>query len=549
MPSRQRKQPENRRRTGCFQCKEKHVQCTEEKPSCRRCQRLGLVCERGIKLLFRDDAIQRGIQFGREGTWSKRCGRIKKPPVLELDEDFTGVPLEQYIGRWIWLNTTYDDFTGDLDNSDTDEALFQIDQNTTRRALYMQGNRYLRSPYLEPRSFGGPFSQCTYEEGNLLDYFIRGIGPNCSLSRSNNPYMSLIPLLSHTTFKNTLLAVSANQLYLLGDKSCSQEAFMYKDKALKGLQREIKSPTLHFATVASVLMMCFHDISDGCASSWLFHLRVGMQMTPQLPSYSAQTESLKRFFNMYFVGHDIMSRTGRIHCDDEWDEDIPTHNWLETDDLDEVDTTVGSSRRLMSLISNISSLTRKRANSNSSRVDKDFFTSSCEEIETALETLQQILPSNSSAADNYILQIAEIKRLTALLYLHECLGEFISSSPSPSTSSPPLSLQTYHSPPPPKLSKQGLVQRIIELISTLPNPDSTSVLWPLYIIGNSAGLEDESQRRFVLERLRGIQQTRNLGSVRAARVAVERAFRTRDLELPDSKGETIQKGRGVISLA
>lgn len=56
---------------------DKHVQCTEEKPSCKRCQRLGLKCQRGIKLLFREDAIQRGIQFGREGNSKFTCLRFR----------------------------------------------------------------------------------------------------------------------------------------------------------------------------------------------------------------------------------------------------------------------------------------------------------------------------------------------------------------------------------------------------------------------------------------------------------------------------------------
>lgn len=59
-------------------------------------------------------------------------------------------------------------------------------------------------------------------------------------------------------------------------------------------------------------------------------------MTQYLPADSAQMESLKRFFNMYFVAHDIMTRTARIDCNDEWDEDAPDHAWLENDDLDEV---------------------------------------------------------------------------------------------------------------------------------------------------------------------------------------------------------------------
>ncbi|CRG83552.1 Pc22g16640 [Talaromyces islandicus] len=496
------------------------------------------------------------------GTWSKRCTRIRKPPVLKLDDDFTGVPLEEYVGRWIWLNTTCDDFTGEDNGWNLDSAndtLLQIDGITVKSGRFIHD--LANNNYLERRHLGSPFGHYTYREGYLLDYFIHGIGPSCSLSRSNNPYMSLVPLLSHTTLRNTILAVSANQLFLLGNTVCSQEDFMYKDRALKGLQKEIKSSTLEFGTVASILMMCFHDITDGtdgCASSWLFHLRIGMQMTRQLPAYSAQAESLKRFFNMYFVAHDIMSRTGRTHCEDQWDDDVPSHVWLENDNLDEIDNTIGCSRRLMSLISQISALTRKKSKM-FSKAESDLI-SSCEDIEIALESLQQTCPAHSSPTDSYILQIAEIKRLTALLYFNENLGEFVSplpplhrsmssppSSTSSSLSSSPLNSSSSHSIPSPKGTKQRLVSSIIEGISALPNPDTASVLWPLYVIGHSTALEDESQRRFVLERLHNIQQTRNLGSVRAAKTTVERTFRTRDLELPGSKGG--QQGKWVVSLA
>lgn len=39
----------------------------EETPICCRCKRLNLKCERGLKLMYQEDAVQRGISFGREG--------------------------------------------------------------------------------------------------------------------------------------------------------------------------------------------------------------------------------------------------------------------------------------------------------------------------------------------------------------------------------------------------------------------------------------------------------------------------------------------------
>lgn len=206
------------------------------------------------------------------------------------------------------------------------------------------------------------------------------------------------------------------------------------------------------------------------------------------------------------------------------------------------------------------------------------FIQKCEDIGNALDRLNQKLPANCPPTDSFILQIAEIKRLTALLYFTENLGDIVSSLPhiqgyspynscSPSTksaqscssssSTPSFSLTLLsHSPSAKQPTKQRLVSSVIDLISTLPNPNTASVIWPLYMIGHSTGLEDETQKRFVLERLEAIQQTRNLGNVRQARIAVERTFRTMNLDIPPTSSQSSinmnRHGRGkgkVISLA
>lgn len=57
-----------------------------------------------------------------------------------------------------------------------------------------------------------------------------------------------------------------------------------------------------------------------------------------------------------------------------------------------------------------------------------------------------------------------------------------------------------------------------------------TLLWPLFVLGNLT-LENEEHRRFVLDRLLGIQKSRNLGSVRRAIEAVKHSFGTKDLGL------------------
>jgi hypothetical protein len=224
--------------------------------------------------------------------------------------------------------------------------------------------------------------------------------------------------------------------------------------------------------------------------------------------------------------------------------------------------------------------------------------------------LEQKLPARhppKTASADQILRIAETKRLTAILYLKEKLAGVVSSSganshqllppqspwrlasqyhshagrrksgsasssSSPTTASLPVSptIDTKHavaptptptaakagpisplvspatSPNSTSYSKQWLIAAIIKLIGEFPTP-LVALLWPLFVVGNS-GLDDEDQRRFVLDNLRTIQKTRNLGSVRRARMTVEQAFRVKDLDLPASPAWG-DDGPGVISLA
>lgn len=183
--------------------------------------------------------------------------------------------------------------------------------------------------------------------------------------------------------------------------------------------------------------------------------------------------------------------------------------------------------------------------------ESSYFAAARNDIEASLQVLRQTLPSFAADQED-LLRIAETKRLTALLFLRERLG-----NPTISANIQPNDIPLYDSTPNPNAIVPGavetslsackgrLVSAIISLISTLP--DSATLLWPLFVVGN-VGLDDEEQRRFVLERLEGIQKTRNLGSVRRARMVVEDAYRARDLDHPRGKVWG-HEGPGIISLA
>lgn len=157
-------------------------------------------------------------------------------------------------------------------------------------------------------------------------------------------------------------------------------------------------------------------------------------------------------------------------------------------------------------------------------------------LERSLHSLEQTLPTGSDESSN-LSRIAETKRLTALLYLRERLGMLPSTLPQNETSptSPTYRIQ--------------LITSIISLIKTLPN--SSTLLWPLFILGNTSSGLDESQRRFVHERLTALQKVRNLGSVRRARLVVEDTWKKIDLFIDDARIESpsIRRNQNLISLA
>ncbi|KAL4995523.1 fungal-specific transcription factor domain-containing protein [Aspergillus recurvatus] len=517
----QQKGQDIRRRTGCFRCKEKHIQCTEEHPRCRRCESLNLQCVRGLRLTFREDAIQRGLSFGREGIWTKRPSRTQKQK--QNKAPFEAVPLRPYTNRWIFLNVT----TNDL-----------YPNSTECQTLSSDG---LELPTLSPvPSAYHPLHKFPETDSYLLDYFIRGISPSCSLSASHNPYVSLvIPLcFVSSTLRHALLAVAANQLCLLGRSQFRQTACHHKDKALQGVRRELCTSLQDEGTVATVLMLCFQDISDGCSPSWMTHLRGGLQLLEY--NGRPRSSSLWSFFRMYFVAHDIMSRTASDDWDSECHRDDSIQLWSDKDDLEEIDVLMGCSRGLMTLIHKTSILAATRAKILRHRpLTSSEIKAHAEatiELHYALFSLNQKLPSHSTDRTD-LKAIAHIKRLAALLYLTERLSPLNEAQEILHGSN--HNHHHNHRPAPDEAqaySKPQLITSIISSISALPDTTTATLLWPLFVLGNTA-LENEEHRRFILDRLLGIQRARNLGSVRRTIEAVQHAFGTRGLSMHPIPGD------------
>ncbi|ETN36914.1 uncharacterized protein HMPREF1541_07901 [Cyphellophora europaea CBS 101466] len=467
-----RKQNAPRKRSGCAACKRAHVRCPEERPACARCSRLGHECLYETKLLWEDDAAQRNIAHGRakETVWSHKTVAA---------ENNTGSSTTY---QYQFLNTTVADFQSDpLSNSPESEHEEEEDdiEEVTRQATWSCIPVPPHSPYHGSDAF-------------LLDYYINELSPKCSLSSSNNPYLyTLLPVAAEfAPLRHALLAAAANELRLQQHIQYEKPSLNLRDAAIKGLRTHLQSQRMDWKSLAVMLMFCFFDISDGCAPSWMTHLRMGLRMLQALRTETSTDHGLKAFCEIYFVAHDVMGQTA-------WDDSTLAvdHVWL-LGDLQEIDVLMGCSRALISIIQRISCLSRW-INQGIIPADESLY-----EWATMLDQLQCLEqhPAHGINDVEAVLAIAEAKRLAALLYLAEKLSAAITVDA--------LDIDT-----------SAIVQTLVSLLAEIP-AQNAATLWPLFILGVSRFTSHE-QHQFVLMRLLLLEQSRPLGSICHARRLVE----------------------------
>lgn len=167
---------------------------------------------------------------------------------------------------------------------------------------------------------------------------------------------------------------------------------------------------------------------------------------------------------------------------------------------------MGCSRELISLISQISCLAAELQGRASHHAEHETKAAS---ILHQINFLNQI-PRHQSGNPDIMIQIAEIKRLSAILYFHDRVLSQLSPTMLDPSSRPSLThLQDF----------------IITSLQNLP-PSSGASLWPLFVLGKS-DLHSSDQVQFVLDRLIQLEKSRYLGSVYHARRRVERDIRMR----------------------
>ncbi|KAK6457372.1 fungal-specific transcription factor domain-containing protein [Scheffersomyces xylosifermentans] len=418
-------------------------------------------------------------------------------------------------------------------------------------------------------------------ESEIFNYFTNSICPGCicypkgsggrsglipaPLTRVNpdlNPYLYLVVPLAQTSeiVYKTLVAVAARQLSLLGNAKFDTLSSIYTSQVLKMLPSVIKEKQNSNSNnwdevLATVLMLCFADISSSCGASWLIHLN-GAKEFLKVSSIRSNITPVAKFFIRYFITHEVMGETAWFQNKIISDDDYLTE--IKNDKDERIDLVLGCSPHLISMINRVSKLGeayesfeyKDRKNTKFLEVQRTLLEER-DRLEVQLNNLKQYLKLSEldDVSQGNIIKIAEIKRLTTLIYLFARIDlEYLhlnhsknSDVDSVNVKYPKRFTDRF------KVIKQ-ITKKIMNLIVSLPST-TMSLLWPLFVIG-IVSVENDEERWFVLSRLIEMERIRELASVKIARRVVESVWKEKDLNCLSNRWKDMIKGKAnTISLA
>lgn len=255
-------------------------------------------------------------------------------------------------------------------------------------------------------------------------------------------------------------------------------------------------------------------------------------------SLKSTSPDVYQFATTWLTGHNVLAGTA-------WGSKplLPDCSaLLDSPDEQYVHALTGCSKSLLCLISGIRNLADSKRSAPHDQEEamtpgiKPSVTSNAETYEHQRHILERQLHrysyqdnDMSEETDTEGRHISQVKRLATLMYFYARVDE---SGPHESHMG--------------RLTEDIL--RIVPRVSLRTN----TLLWPLFIVGTLGIRPDSDEHRtLVLRTLDALQQTRQLGCVRKARLLIEEVWRTRDLNPADAvRGWSILDGRhSTISLA
>ncbi|KAK5742370.1 hypothetical protein LTR17_003382 [Elasticomyces elasticus] len=492
----------------------------------------------GVRLNWRDENASVGS--GRHVSGTTRCSSGSE--------------------HWMFLNTSYEDFrpldqlpaaspinsppeTGMIDEMEHDGASLVVLSARGSQEGHYQRPLDSDTGLIRPLSPFGLSSNDFY----LLQYFESWITPQCFLPGAENVYCKVFIPLCLTGLGgpvlSSVLAISANQLRILGRKEYGIATWSSYSKALTGLRgrvREYANANTNAGgggggwedILATSILLCFFNISATCSDSWLAHARCARTILSTQSCSSPLPQDLGELCGLawtYFATHDVLAGTASSLRYQRWSLDHASNN------VQHINTLSGCSNELLDLISETTEMAESMARLNGSEVQSPPASSTQlaqqrDIVERRLHSLKR-LPSAHLTLNtrlDEILLVAETKRLAALIYFYGRVDGVL-----------------LHQHP-----VNTLTSQFCDMLGRI-SINTTVLLWPLFIIG-TFGIQPErdEDRKVVLDRLMAMQRTRQLAHVKKARRVIEGVWKARDLRAPhESQSWDLMRGReGTLSL-
>lgn len=569
-----RKSGEKRSRLGCNTCKRRRVKCDERHPNCLRCEKLGLECEYQIKLLWHDEALDRGISFGR----SKQFQLIKSQRIGEsrdLPKELTLSELSEF--NTFWTTTLYNDVL--FINANVKDFEFpnriRFQSISSPLAIYDCIEDSTGSPYLDfgiinsvdshdttidcfqisnilptvPLNFN--FDSTTHsKELQAYEYMITKVFPNCICYEGNfeakhNPYLNyLVPLSvnSDILFKS-LLSYSALIVSIFNHEYTSI-AIKYENEVLHELPELIKLKQCINLNdwediFGTILILCSANITSNCDFQWIGHSEGGKKLLNRVNM--SHSNPFNRFFIRYIVSHEVLRNT--IQPNEESNALI--HKYIENDTANEIDLMLGCSPNLLKFINDITILadsyeTLEFESLPNKVILQDSILFKTSSLLNELDNLHQLLHIVNGPQSFEINLIAQIKQMSAQLYLYARINLFYCK----------INVATKATYDNVCHEINTMIISIIEKIQLLKCTTMT-ITWPLFLIGILGANLTEDHRWYIMKKFKDMEALRGLANIRLARTSVELVWKYRDLNESDllTWKDLMNFNTGTLSLA
>ncbi|KAJ9616130.1 hypothetical protein H2204_014074 [Knufia peltigerae] len=313
----------------------------------------------------------------------------------------------------------------------------------------------------------------------------------------------------------------------------------------------------------TVMILCSHDISLHCDSTWLVHLKYYREYLVwriRHPGLASARSPLAHYAASYFAAHTVLAKSLFSIADsaspaalalldrtfdscNTWTSTEFISSFMSTESLNEIDPWNGYSNSLLLLINEIACLREDAVAMHHHRLSQARIEAKIRLLETSLSRLSQSSPASLRNTDQQTLSHqrrllegnAEAYRLAAILFLNESSSPRFLGLATTNDAGPAIPLldatkqQQYVS---------GVLERVRDIVMHTDLPVSWP-LWPLFIAGCRTDAEED--RMTVLSLLQCAQRKKQYENIPRAQKVIELVWQHQDTQLDNDFGKKYQR--------